>query len=86
MLRHGAGSRLGSERDVAVRSPSYAVALDRLVDRTGDGRAGHGGLDDLVHHADLDGLVDAAGEPLVLRRQLGLDLRPDLRRTGPPWP
>ena len=39
-----------------------------------------GGLDDLVDHADLDRLVDAAGQPLVLGGQLGLDLGPDLRR------
>ena len=34
------------------------------------------GLDDLVDDADLDGLVDAAGDLLVLGGQLGLDLRP----------
>ena len=34
-----------------------------------------GGLDDLVDDADLDRLVDAAGDPLVLGGQLGLDLR-----------
>ena len=45
--------------------------------RVGDGglRADAWRLDDLVDDADLDRLVDAAGDPLVLGGQLGLDLR-----------
>ena len=54
------------------------TAWTRVVDRPGDRAAGAAGLDDLVDDADLDGLVDAAGDPLVLGGQLGLDLRPDL--------
>ena len=34
----------------------------------------------LVHDADLDSLVHAARDPLVLGGQLGLDLRADVRR------
>ena len=73
-------SRTSSERDVAVLPAAYAVGLDRVVDRAGDRAAGARRLDDLVDDADLLRLVDAAGEPLVLGGQLGLDLGPDLRR------
>ena len=73
-----------SERDVAVRAAADAAALHGVVDGPRDGRAGRGRLDDLVDDADLDGLVDAAGDPLVLGGQLGLDLRRGCR--GRPRP
>ena len=56
------------------------AALDDagVGDRPGQGGPGGGRLDDLVDDADLDGLVDTTGDPLVLGGQLGLDLRADL--------
>src|SRR3954447_16470672 len=71
---HPSAARPGrrSERDVAVHAAVYADALDRIVDGTGDGGTGLGGLDHRVDDPDLDGPLDPAREPLVLGSQLGL--------------
>ena len=57
------------------RTPTVSISWRMAL---GDGAAGARRLDDLVDDADLHGLVDAAGDALVLGRQLGLDLRTDL--------
>src|SRR4051812_11054374 len=66
-----------SERDVAVRPADHDA---RVGDRPGQRGPGDRGLHHLVDDADLDGLVHATGDPLVLRGELRLHLRADLRR------
>src|SRR6516165_7558387 len=55
-----------SERDVLVAP----AACRGLGQRLGELAAGVCGVDLLVDHTDLDGAVDAAGDPLVLGGQL----------------
>ena len=54
------------QRDVLVATTAGGGFGQRL----GDLRTGVGGVDLLVDHTDLDGRVDATGDPLVLEGQL----------------
>lgn len=62
----------GSGGDVVVAAPGSGVGgPDGRSQRRTARRRG----EDLIHHADLHRLVNPAGDPLVLRSQLDLDLR-----------
>ena len=49
-----------------MTAAAYARRVDLVPHGVRDRAAGAGGLDDLIDDPDLDGLVDAAGDPLVL--------------------
>ena len=54
--RRRRGRRGCLERDVSVRAAPHAARLDGVVKSASDGRPGPVRRDDLVDHADLDGL------------------------------